>query len=77
MGVEFEVLTAVFLKISVLWDIAPCSPLKNNRRFGGTCCLHLKNQGICQAGNQHGAGSKLGFFYDSEDGGDMFHRNAN
>jgi hypothetical protein len=30
-----EVLTAVVLMISVLWDITRCSPLKVNRRFGG------------------------------------------
>jgi hypothetical protein len=31
---EFEVLTAVVMKNSVFWEIAPCSPLKVNRRFG-------------------------------------------
>jgi hypothetical protein len=25
---------------SVFWGITPCSPLKVNRRFGGTCRLH-------------------------------------
>jgi hypothetical protein len=30
---------------SVFWDITPCSPLKVNRRFGGTYHLHL--QGRC------------------------------
>jgi hypothetical protein len=32
-----EVLTAVFMKKSVMWVISRCSPLKNSRRFGGTC----------------------------------------
>jgi hypothetical protein len=32
--VGFEVLTAVAMKISILWDITPCSPLKVNRSFG-------------------------------------------
>jgi hypothetical protein len=32
----FEVLTAAIMKISVFWDITPCSPLKVNRRFRGT-----------------------------------------
>jgi hypothetical protein len=35
--VGFEVLTAVVMKSSILSDIMPCSPLKANRRFGGTC----------------------------------------
>jgi hypothetical protein len=26
---EFEVLLAVVMKISILWDITPCSPLKS------------------------------------------------
>jgi hypothetical protein len=39
--VRFEVLTAAFVKSSIFWDITPCSPLKVNRRFGGTCRLHI------------------------------------
>jgi hypothetical protein len=35
--IGFEVLTAVVIKSSILWDIMPCSPLKVNRRF--ECCL--------------------------------------
>jgi hypothetical protein len=62
--------------------------LKVNRRFGGTYRIHLQEQIISQARNQHEAGSKktsacyllhagflLGFFFDSEDG-DMFFRNV-
>jgi hypothetical protein len=33
------------------WDMTPCSPLKFNRRFGGTC-LHLHLRRISQARNQ-------------------------
>jgi hypothetical protein len=40
--VEFEVLTAVVVKNTVFWDITPSSPLKVNRRFGGTSCLPSK-----------------------------------
>jgi hypothetical protein len=29
-------------KISIFWDITSCSPLKVDRRFGGTCRLHLQ-----------------------------------
>jgi hypothetical protein len=31
------------VKSTVFWNIAPCSPLKDNRRFGGTNCPHLQN----------------------------------
>jgi hypothetical protein len=37
----FEVPTAVVIKSYISWDITLCSPLKVNRRFGGTCHLHL------------------------------------
>jgi hypothetical protein len=33
-SVGFEVLTAVVIKSSFLWDITPCRPLKVNRCFG-------------------------------------------
>jgi hypothetical protein len=29
---------------SISWDITPCSPLKVNRRFGGTCRFHFQNR---------------------------------
>jgi hypothetical protein len=32
----FEVLTPVVMRGTIFWDITPCSPLKVNRRFGGT-----------------------------------------
>jgi hypothetical protein len=51
-------LSAVTQKNSVFWDITPCSPLKVNRRFGGTCHLHLQCQRISQANKQREAGSK-------------------
>jgi hypothetical protein len=36
----FEILTAAVMNIAIIWDIAPCSSYVN-RRFGGTCNLHL------------------------------------
>jgi hypothetical protein len=42
--VGFEVLTAVVMENTVLWDITPCSPLKVNRRFGGAYRLHLQGR---------------------------------
>jgi hypothetical protein len=32
----FEVLTAVVIKSYICWDVTPCSPLKVDRRVGGT-----------------------------------------
>jgi hypothetical protein len=39
------------MKSTIFWDITPCSPLKVNRRFGGTC-LHLQGLRISQARKQ-------------------------
>jgi dolichol kinase len=50
--VGFEVLTAVVMKSAIFWDITPCSPLKVNRRFGGTCLLHLQGRRISRARNE-------------------------
>jgi hypothetical protein len=42
--------TAKFcMKISVLYDITPCSRLKVNRRFEANCRLHLQGRRISQA----------------------------
>jgi hypothetical protein len=46
--VRFEVLGAVVVKRSVFRDITPCSPLKFNRRFGGTCHLLLQSRRLSQ-----------------------------
>jgi hypothetical protein len=50
--VGFEILTAVIMKNSVFWNITPCSPLKVNRRFGGTCRLSIQCLKIIQARNR-------------------------
>jgi hypothetical protein len=34
------------MKSSVFWDITPFSPLKVNRRSGGTCRLHSQGRRI-------------------------------
>jgi hypothetical protein len=34
----------VVMKSISLWDIVQCSPLKANRRFGGTYSLHLQGR---------------------------------
>jgi hypothetical protein len=38
--VRFQVLTADIMKITVLWDVAPCSLVEVYRRFRGACCPH-------------------------------------
>jgi hypothetical protein len=51
-SVGFEVLTAVVKKSIIFWDITPCNPLKVNRRFGWTYCLHLQGRRISRVRNQ-------------------------
>jgi hypothetical protein len=48
----YEVPLPDSMKSSVFWDITPCSPLKANRRFGGTCRLHLQGRRISRSRNQ-------------------------
>jgi hypothetical protein len=43
-GIGFEVLTAMAMKSSLLWDVTPCSPLKVNGRFEETHRLHHQDQ---------------------------------
>jgi hypothetical protein len=85
MYVGFEVFTALVMKSTIFWDITPCNPLKVNRRFGGTYCLHLQGRKISRARNQLesrlvtycDAGFLLSLhIFDPEDGGDMFLRNV-
>jgi hypothetical protein len=42
----------VVRKGSIFWDIAPCSPMKVNWRFGETCRLQLQAGRIIRARNQ-------------------------
>jgi hypothetical protein len=56
----FEVLTAMFIKISIYWDITPCRPLKVNRCFAETCWIHLQGRKTSWTRNLREAGSKQG-----------------
>jgi hypothetical protein len=38
---EVKSILCLNTKSSIFWDIMTCTPLKANRRFGGTYCLHL------------------------------------
>jgi hypothetical protein len=42
--VGFEILTALVMKRSVIWNIMPCSLLKVNWCFKGICWLRLQGQ---------------------------------
>jgi hypothetical protein len=39
----FEVLPPVVMENSIFMNITPCSPLKINHHFGGTCHFHLQS----------------------------------
>jgi hypothetical protein len=80
-SVGFEVLTAVVMKSSIVWDITPCGPLSVNRRHGKTYRLNLQCRRISRARNQRESGwqaelflIRTGLFFDTEDGGDTFLR---
>jgi hypothetical protein len=50
---ETDILTTVLmLKSTIFWDTTPCSPLKVNRRFGGTYRLYFQGRKISRARNQ-------------------------
>jgi hypothetical protein len=72
MYLGFEVLTAVVTMSTIFWDIPQCSLLSVNRRFGGTYRLHLQGQKN-KLGTYIHAGCSA-YFFDPEDGGDMFLR---
>jgi hypothetical protein len=42
MNAGFEVLTAVVMTITIIWDITPCTPFKVILRFGGIYRLHIQ-----------------------------------
>jgi hypothetical protein len=56
--VGFQGLTTVAVKNYIFWNITLCSPVRINRRFGGTYRLHLQSRRINQTGFQHEAGRK-------------------
>ena len=38
---RFDVLTAVFMKSEIVWDMTPCHLVYSYQSFGEGCCLHL------------------------------------
>jgi hypothetical protein len=71
--VGLNVLTAVGMKSYIFWNINSCSPVKDNRRFGGTYRLHFQGRKVSQAISQEEAGSMES---SDKDGGHMFLRNV-
>jgi hypothetical protein len=61
--VGFEVLTAVVMKSSILWNITHCSPLKINLRFRGTYASIFRVSGCYLL---H-IGFLVALFFDPED----------
>jgi hypothetical protein len=57
-----QALTAVIIKITVVWDLTRCSPVNVHRRFGWTYCLHLQDRRVIQTCNHHEAGGKYSLF---------------
>jgi hypothetical protein len=51
--VGFLVLTEVVMKNYIFWNTTPRSQLKVNRRFEGTCSVHLQSWGVSQASMKH------------------------
>jgi hypothetical protein len=41
LKVTFEAIMAVPMKITVFWDVTPCSFVDLHVRFGGRCCVYL------------------------------------
>jgi hypothetical protein len=48
MNTGFGILTAAFMKSSIICDITPCNPVKVNRPSGGKYPLHLQGRRISQ-----------------------------
>jgi hypothetical protein len=59
--VVFDVLATVIMKISAFFDTTPCSPLKINRHFEGTCRLHCQDRRISEERNCSESGIKQSF----------------
>jgi hypothetical protein len=49
MYVGFEVVTAVYMKMTVFWVVAPCSLVEVYQRFRGPCCLHHQGAILMEA----------------------------
>jgi hypothetical protein len=73
----------MMMKSIIFWDMTLCSPLSFNQRFGETYRLYLqgrRNKFSKNPASKQVASRMLVFcwtyFFDPEDGGDMFLRNV-
>jgi hypothetical protein len=66
------------MKNIIFWDMTPCSPSSFNRHFGGTYRLQLQGRRNKFSKNQKAKKwpACWTYFFDPEDGGDMFLRNV-
>jgi hypothetical protein len=44
--VRFEFLATVTSKITVFWDLTPCSLVDVYQNFAGTCCNHFQGERV-------------------------------
>jgi hypothetical protein len=66
--IEFEILTVVVMKSTVILGMRTCSPLELNLLFGGTYSLHLPGRKISQARYQREGRWQV---YHPKDGSDV------
>jgi hypothetical protein len=64
----FEVLASVVMKVSIFWDIAPCSPYMK-RRFGG-CISSLQGRKRAEEKTSVQQVARQNLIFDPENGGD-------
>jgi hypothetical protein len=48
----YKVLTAVNMKITLFWNVIPCSLVERYQCFGRTCCFHLQIRRVNHMGKQ-------------------------
>jgi hypothetical protein len=51
--VRFQVFTAASIKMTVFWDVVPCSLVEIGCRFGGAYCLHHQGDGPHDVGSKY------------------------
>jgi hypothetical protein len=60
----FEVLTAVTINSTVMWDLMPRNAVEVQRSFGGKCYLHLQDRRVSQPTSKNKAASTAPHYAD-------------